>query len=392
MASLNQRFGNVLRSNGRSLFANTAIDWPDFSLAQDLQYQTEDAVLSEVYDIDPLRMHASFMLGIALAQGRPYIGALYENQMKAVQLPPQTIQQVMVSAAAHRVRPWLVFESNLLNTSDPSAVSLQATHDWLSHEAAFFHNGEGKTISPVACIASASTRNSQWNTAASAGIAITPQRCLQRAVDLNVPARVVYDGDHRNDWLEGVRLLVLDSVRCLPRRTIQSIVAWASSSGGKVLASADSGLCDGLGRDLPQPYTLMAQLGAAATVANLFSSDATTMLRAEAWMAAPPASARIIVPHVFPAHLTVFVLCGEAGGCATTTNFTLEVPCGNSTPKSARLTAVANTTGQVVMTPTDDGVRLDVHGSGNLPQDFALIVSLEPPPLYLRLRGDYNRS
>jgi hypothetical protein len=55
MASLNQRFGSALRSNGRSLFANTAIEWPDFSLAQDLQYQTEDAVLSEIYDTDPLR-------------------------------------------------------------------------------------------------------------------------------------------------------------------------------------------------------------------------------------------------------------------------------------------------------------------------------------------------
>jgi hypothetical protein len=50
--------------------ANTAVDWPDFSLAQDLQYAAEDVVLSEVYDSDPMRLHGALSLGVGLAQPR----------------------------------------------------------------------------------------------------------------------------------------------------------------------------------------------------------------------------------------------------------------------------------------------------------------------------------
>ena len=373
MAALNQRFASVLRSGGRRLLANTAIDWPDFSLAQDLQYTAEDVVLSEVYDTDPAKLHASLSLGIGLAQGRPYWAALYQNAMKAVELPSRTIERVLTSAAAHQARPWLVFEQVLLNATDLRAVALRRTQGWLMREAAALRGGAA--MSPVACMASASTRNSAWNNATST-VAITPTRCLRRATELSAPARVVYDLDQRShsEWLVGVKLLVLDSVRCLPQRTVRSIVAWAAE-GGTVLASEDSGLCDGLARAVPPRFTLASQLGAAGTWANLSSDAAAALIGAQAWMHTPSNDQPwIVLPYLHETHVTVFVLCAEASGCANSTA-TLTVPLNASVVGSVRLTA-ASATAPLTATTSKQGVSVQLPEP--LPDDeFAVVISLK---------------
>eukprot|EP01052_Picozoa_sp_SAG31_P023747 SAG31_NODE_1978_length_6749_cov_5.971579_2_plen_395_part_00 len=178
MRSLNDRFGTHLRHNGHRLLANTAINWPDFSLAQDLQYAAEDVVLSEVYDTDPLALHGSLSLGIGLAQGRAYWSALYQNEMRAVELPPGILERVLIFTAAHQGRPWLVFENVLLNQSDVRAETLKRVQSWLSQESLFLQGGS--LAAPVACMASAATRNSVWHNATN-NVAIVPRRCLQRA-------------------------------------------------------------------------------------------------------------------------------------------------------------------------------------------------------------------
>ena len=373
MAKLNRRFASLLRSDGRRLLANTAIDWPDFSLAQDMQYAAEDVVLSEVVDSDPMRMHDSLALGVGLAQGRPYWAALYQNAMKAVELPARTIGRVLTSTAAHQVRPWLVFEQVLLNASDPRAAALRQTQGWLTREAAALRGGS--TMAPVACMASASTRNSAWHNA-SEDVAIKPTRCLRRAAELGAPARVVYDLDdrHRSEWLSGVKVLILDSVRCLPQRMVRSLVAWAAE-GGTVLASEDSGLCDRLGRVLPPHYTLAAQLGVAGTWANISSNAAAALITAQSWMPSPSRARRIVLPYAHETHLTVFVLCGESYGCPTDVTMVLTIPLNASqTVGSARLTA-ANATVPLIATTTKQGVS--VHIPEAMPEDFAIVLSLK---------------
>ena len=63
-------------------------------------------------------------------------------------------------------------------------------------------------------------------------------------------------------------MLILDGVRCLPQLTIRSLVSWAAE-GGIILASKDSGLCDGLGRAMPPRHTLTSLLAGAGTWAAL---------------------------------------------------------------------------------------------------------------------------
>ena len=104
------------------------------------------------------------------------------------------MRRLLTFAAAHQVAPWLVFESVLLNSSDPRAAALQSTHRWLAGEAASFRGG--KMVAPVACVASAATRNSIGHNA-SKHVAITPSRCVKAAAALGAPVRVVYDGDYR---------------------------------------------------------------------------------------------------------------------------------------------------------------------------------------------------
>eukprot|EP01050_Picozoa_sp_SAG11_P046078 SAG11_NODE_23354_length_390_cov_0.756014_1_plen_108_part_10 len=87
-------------------------------------------------------------------------------------------------------------------------------------------------MSKVACMASAATRNSVWY---NPSVGMSPDRCLRLAVALGVPARVVYDYDTTETWLDGVSLLVLDRVRCLSRPTLLRISAWAGA-GSRMIA------------------------------------------------------------------------------------------------------------------------------------------------------------
>eukprot|EP01050_Picozoa_sp_SAG11_P058083 SAG11_NODE_36918_length_259_cov_0.725000_1_plen_61_part_10 len=61
-------------------------------------------MLTEVYEDDPVLLHQMFSLGVGVAQGRPFWAALYQQQMHAVELPPSTLQRVLISAAAHQAR------------------------------------------------------------------------------------------------------------------------------------------------------------------------------------------------------------------------------------------------------------------------------------------------
>jgi hypothetical protein len=337
MARVNRRFASGLlrseSSHGNTasrLVANTAIDWPDFSLSTDLQYAAEHAVLSEIYTTDPISLHEQLSLGAGLAQGRPFWAALYQNKMAAVELSADQLASVLVSAVAHAARPWLVFESSVLLASphdDNRTAVLQAVHRWRSREGNALLPSSSGSMAPLGCMASATTRNSKFYDPAS-GSAIKPARCLRRAMELGVPARVVYEMDSARDpeWLDGVRVLVLDTVLCLPGATITALVRWLGR-GGRMLASSDSGTCDQLGRALPDDLTMwssLAQWKSAATKASINSSAATSLLRELAWLdmdhprtrsiAAPPAR-RIVVP--FNSRLanstTTFVLCGEEG-------------------------------------------------------------------------------
>jgi len=386
MASLNRRFAAELRRGGvQRLLANTAVDWPDFSLAQDLQYQAEDVVLSEVYTTDPASLHQTLALGLAVAQGRPFWAALYANQMKAVELPPPLIGRLLTTSAAHQARPWLVFESVLLTpftsggSGDPRAQALQQVQNWLASEDVLLRGGD--SIAPVACMASAATRNSAWHQQ-SLGTAIVPSRCLRTARDLGAPVRVVFDGDYRAEWLNGVRLLVLDGVHCLPEGTVPRIASWVAG-GGTLLVSEDSGFCDGLGRRLPNRYTLIARLGAAATIANISSSIAASLIRAHAWTVIPDSgNYGIILPYGHTNHLTIFMLCAVADGCPEPGNrgiSSLIIPLNVSQQRrgalSARLSAVGATR-PLAFTASKDWIRVQVNTTGIVSEDIAVIVTL----------------
>jgi hypothetical protein len=415
MASLNRRFGSALRGGSgqqqqhHQLFANTAIDWPDFSLAQDLQYQAEDAVLTEIYNTDPLLMHFSLSLGVGVAEveQRPFIAALYQNAMHAVQLPPRALEQVLVSAAAHHVRPWLVFESNLLNDSDASAKTLHDVHSWLATEGDVLTDGQN--LAPVACLASAATRNfglAANHTAAEGddGVAISPKRCLRRAAELGAPARVVFDGHYNSSgWLRGVRLLVLDNVRCLPQGAIKRISQWVASGSGVLLASPGSGECDSLGRTLPGDYALHAQIApgaSSATFASVRSSAAAALFAAEAWTVSQGGGdensttrgvvSRVVLPYASASHLTLFVLCvapeptdgSGGGGCRADDSVSLRIPQpvvsnATTTKPRARVTAVGLTARELpVHASTQHGMTVEVPPSEYLHGSFAVVIGL----------------
>jgi hypothetical protein len=319
------------------------------------RYPTLDTALTEVYDIDPLAVHGILSLGAAVAQGRPFVAALYQNQMKAVELPADTLQRLLVSAAAHQAAPWLVFEPVLLNTTDNRSVALATTQGWRYAQQSSLSFLPSESAAPVACVASSATRSSQWN---SPQTPIVPLACLRLASELGAPARVAYDRDYRPtaEWLAGVKLLVLDdSARCLPRSNTLKIVEFVAS-GGTLLAGPNSGICDGLGRSLPQQLTLLARLkryGSGVmervTVAELNSSVATNIVAAHSWvsissdasrlssllsplspLASSPAVGRIAVPYARTGGVvTVFVLCASASSpspCDASNNVTLRIP------------------------------------------------------------------
>jgi hypothetical protein len=393
MASLNHRFHDVLSAGSSSggeqrsqLFANTAIDWPDFSLAQDLQYQTEDAVLSEIYDTDAMLLHFSLSLGVGIAQlsrSKTFIAALYQNQMKAVQLPAETLRDVMLSTVAHHARPWLVFESNMLNSSNPSAKALQSINEWLAAEPNALAGGV--SIAPVACMASAATRNFRPED----GVAISPKRCLKTAAKLGAPARVIfenaYESTNGSDWLRGVRLLVLDGVRCLPSVASRHIASWAAA-GGTVLASGDAGQCDGLGRFLPARQRLSVQLNGhkSVTIGNISSDAAAALISAESWISdSGDGTQRLVLPYtdVLASRLTVFILPVKSPGKSgeeklRDAGLLLRVPVNGTTAPTARLTAPGNISvaGLIVRSSGHGIATVQIPSGEHTRTGFAVIV------------------
>jgi hypothetical protein len=275
--------------------------------------------------------------------------------MKAVELPADTLQRLLVSAAAHQASPWLVFEPVLLNTTDNRSVALATTQGWRYAQQSSLAFLPSESAAPVACVASSATRSSQWNSPLTP---IVPLACLRLASELGAPARVAYDRDYRPmaEWLAGVKLLVLDdSARCLPRSNTLKIVEFVAS-GGTLLAGPNSGICDGLGRSVPQQLTLLARLKrhgsgvmGRVTVAELNSSVATKIVAAHSWvsissdasklssllsplspLASSPAVGRIAVPYARTGEVvTVFVLCASASSpspCDVSNNVTLRIP------------------------------------------------------------------
>ena len=222
-------------------------------------------------------------------------------------------------------------------------------HEWLVVEGNVLT--DGTPIAPVACMASAATRNFRPEN----GVAISPKRCLKRAAELGAPTRVIfergYESNNGSDWLRGVRLLVLDGVRCLPTAALRHIVRWAVA-GGTVLASSDAGQCDGLGRNLPAQGRLSAQLKGlkSVTIANISSDTAAALISTESWISDNnTGTQRLVLPYTCAPklRLTIFVLpgispVGEGGIFPQDASMMLRVPLNDTTMPTARLTAPGN--------------------------------------------------
>ena len=112
-AGINESFRARLRRINPQvmLLANTQYGFVNGSLATDLQYEREDAVVSESCGLSSWQMSEKMVLGQALAAGRPlwnYIGTFVNPNGYTGLKPPEVVGPLIAATIAHQARPWIV--------------------------------------------------------------------------------------------------------------------------------------------------------------------------------------------------------------------------------------------------------------------------------------------
>lgn len=317
------------------LFANTQYLFPNNTLATDLQYGSEDVVLSESRELNLTGQVDKLLLGKALAADRPlwnYLGTFTEDDIELLQ-PPSVVARCVHATYACGARPWVVYYGFSENP--------EANRESLSEMAQVlkWHIGFGPRIqgfipyAPVVSLVSHHSFNLR-------GSKLVPGH-LRTLRGEGIAGRIAEEKTLADPAvLERCRVLLVEDAPCLADETIRRIYEFVSG-GGVLLVSADAGRFDEAGRErtssslrrklglngIPGDKT---SLGAGeARVVDFSSLDADAYARMEpAKFKVKPSAGAVVIPYRNPrsGDYTVYVL-GEGAAPA---GIRVEAPDGAS--------------------------------------------------------------
>lgn len=258
-AEINETFRTRLRQENPDLmlFANTQYAYENGMLGTDLQYEREDVVLSESCNLDPRQMSEKMVLGHAVAAGRPlwnYIGTFAKPDDYTGLRSPDVIGPAIAATIAHNARPWIVdgFDEG---PTDPKSRELMSTLlSWHATHQQFFTNQRWAAVGTLISLVSRNVRHTPL---------IPPSvSALQSA---GVPVIALRDDKLTPEQLRPFRVMTVETATCLSDQSATALAAWVRA-GGTLIAAADTGMYDELGRKRPHsPLWKSLDLDAAPT-------------------------------------------------------------------------------------------------------------------------------
>ena len=318
-AEATERFRVELRAvkPGIVVLANTQYLRSSPDLATDLQYGHEDALLSESRNKTLQQMVDKLLLGRALAADRPlwnYLGTFQDGDFGRLVSPGQ-ISINISTAFACRARPWVVYYG-FFEKPGENGASLERMAQTLKWHVAKDGEFQGlKPYPPVLSLVSPTSRNLRGTRLIPSHL--TPLRKAGFCVRL-VDERALPDGA-----LDDCLVLLIETAPCMSRESIAAVAAFVRS-GGRLIASADTGLYDEIGR--PRPSSLLwpelglprapvepTRCGKGQVVAKSLSDPTDEMVRwlEPARVTLEPAADAAILPYLDANGKLVVYVCAD---------------------------------------------------------------------------------
>lgn len=381
-AEVNESFrARLRRLNPRiMLLANTQYGFGDGSLASDLQFEHEDAVLSESRGLGSWQMSEKMVLGQALAAGRPlwnYVGTFVNSKDYTGLLPAQVISPLIAATIAHQARPWIVdgFDDGATNVGARRQMSRLLA--WHNQHPELFTNTPWARVGVVLSLPS---RNALHRP-------LLPPH-LSPLLQAGVPVIAVRDEHLSAKELKPFRILTLQTAGCLEDSSARVLARWVRH-GGHLLAAPDTGCWDSLGRKRSRSvlWQVLGLDGAPAQERAVgrgkvlapapadFAAQALNWTRPESLLASP-ASGVEVVPYRAAHSLVLHVICHAPGAQPVV----LRLPDGLAPePLSAQLFTPAQSEPQPLPVSTgSDGPTLSLDP---VPPYAVLVIALRPEPL-----------
>jgi hypothetical protein len=244
----NERFRAGLRRTkpGLVVLANTQYMFSGPTLATDLQYVHEDAVLSESKGMSLHRMVAKLLLGQALSAGRPlwnYLGTFERGDFSRL-VPPEKVSMDISTAFATGARPWIVYYG-FTEEPDANREALRRMASTLWWHIENDHTAAGlQPYAPVLSLVSLASRNSRSDPLLPAHLTVLRGQ--------GVPARLIEERALSRQALADARVLLIESASCLTTRAARTIADWVRQ-GGHLFAAPGAGAYDEIGRLRARP-------------------------------------------------------------------------------------------------------------------------------------------
>ncbi len=243
-AQLNETFRARLREVNPKimLLANTQYLYENACLATDLQYLHEDVVVSESVGLDSWQMSRKMVLGSTLAQGRPlwnYIGTFTEADTYTGIKPAEVISPLIIATIAHQARPWIVDGFDDGHTDPPARQAMSKLLAWHDTHPQFYSNTPWARAGVVLSLPS---RNALHR-------ALIPEN-LGALLSAGVPTAALRDEDLTTEMLGAFHVVTVETAACLGESSAMALANWVRD-GGILVAAADAGCYDVLGRKLP---------------------------------------------------------------------------------------------------------------------------------------------
>ena len=225
------------------LLANTQYGFGDASLATDLQYESEDAVVSESCGLSSWQMSEKMVLGQALAAGRPlwnYIGTFVNASDYTGLKPPEVVGPLIAATLAHQARPWIVDGFDDGPTDPRARQAMSALLAWHHLHPELFTNTPWARMGAVLSLPSRNTLHR----------ALIPPH-LMSLFQAGIPVTALRDEELSSKQLRPLRMVTVETAACLDEAVAGTLAKWVRA-GGVLIAAPDVGSYDSLGRRRPR--------------------------------------------------------------------------------------------------------------------------------------------
>jgi len=227
------------------IICNTQYDYDSWYLANDLQYQVEDLVLSESVEVKPEQMTLKLLLGSALASNRPllnYLGTWKGDDINQLK-PEDYVNSILATSLAGGGLPWITMSG--FHTPSPSLTCIQR------------HINLAQTYLPAAkqakrfsnIVSLYSTRQRDYKLGSifpSFASLFQKKQIMHTGVRIDDILNITSPDFYPNSWKWQHKFIIAEHQKCVSDEELSAVRFWLRE-GGILLTTADFAQLDEFG-------------------------------------------------------------------------------------------------------------------------------------------------